>query len=365
MFPYSAGLDYDIYVRTTPPQINAQAGQALMDNFPITGIQADHSSQAQDFTWHGGLHQGFATVGSYTMPNQSYTNGGMPPLHGFETQFVSSSQPSVPYPGPDYWPINSGYQHHVPAGPSTQYNSALTMFPHPMASQTPTPLDAAADVHSSFAPATLNPTAETNSPPVVQGMFGATGQGLVLDATSPSIHPNPTAMPLPAPTSGTATPTSPLSDSESTPNTISPPVVRCMVDNCGKDIAVSKDALHQHLTATHNYPAPHRSRSVVCRWSGCLCTRPSTCRSLNLGTGHGVHIEDITEHVWTAHLNFQDICQKCGDARWVHGFSLQRHMNGCGGRKQARCKWCHQIFRSTVALAGHVELGLCEAAPDG
>jgi hypothetical protein len=287
----------------------------------------------------------------------------MPPPVGFETQVVSSAQPSVRYLGS--WPVNGGNQYYIPARPSTDYNSPFAMPQHHMVSQTPTVHHPVPGMHPLFAPATLTPTAETDSSPMVQGMFGATGQGIALDETTLSIHPYPTTMPPPALVSGTSTPASPLSDSESTPNTIPPPVVRCMVDDCSQDVAVDKLVLRQHLTSTHHYPAPHRSRSVLCRWSGCICTRPSTCRSPNLGAGHGVHIEDITDHIWSAHLSFQDVCGKCGDARWARGYSFQRHTDGCAGRKPARCVGCRQIFTSTAALVGHVELGQCAGVVDG
>jgi hypothetical protein len=291
------------------------------------------------------------------MPNPSYTNGGLPSWSGPTSQFVFDPQLFVPYSGP--WSSNGGYQYHDSAGLSTEYNSHVTMPPLAMISQTRTVPHAAADIHPSFAPATLTPTAETNSSPIMQGVFGATGQGIAFNATAPSFHHCPTAMPLPAPVSGTSTPASPLSDSESTPNIIPPPVVRCMVDNCGQDVAVDKLVLRQHLTTSHHYPSPHRSRSVLCRWSGCVCTRPSTCRFPSLGAGHGVHIEDIADHVWSAHLSFQDVCGKCGDARWARGYSFQRHTSGCDGGKPARCVGCCQIFRSTIALAVHIELRQC------
>jgi hypothetical protein len=328
-----------------------------MDNFSINGVQDDHGSLAQDHAWHRGLLPGYAEESSYTMPSPSYTNGGLPSWSGPRSQFVSDPQLFVPYPGP--WSSNGGYQYRVSVGPSTEHNSHFAMPPLAMILQTQTVPHAAANVHPSFAPATLTPTAEPNSLPILQGIFGATGQGIALDTNILSIRPNPTAMPLLAPVSGTPTPTSSLSDLESTPNIIPPPVVRCMVDNCDQDIAVDKIVLRQHLTTSHHYPTPHRSRSVLCRWSGCLCTRPSTCRSPNLGVGHGVHIEDITDHVWSAHLSFQDVCGKCGDARWARGFSFQRHVRGCAGGKPARCVGCCQIFRSTIALAVHVELGQC------
>jgi hypothetical protein len=335
----------------------------LMLHFPtsyneVPQLQLQPTVGDHAHAWHGTHPQGFDGVdsSSHTMLNMPYTNGGMSASSGYETQFVSNPQPPVFYA--DYWPVNGGY--HIAPGHDSQYNSPLAMSVHPVVSQTPTVYHNIPDTHPlAFASAALPPSSQMNTALTMLDMVGVGGQDVDVNTTTPAIYLYPTAMPLPAPVSGTSTPASPLSDSESTSNTTSPPFVRCMVDNCDQDIAVDKAILHQHLTSAHGYPALHRSRSVLCRWSGCVCTRPSSCRSLNLGAGHGVHIEGITDHIWTAHLNFQDVCGKCGDARWVHGFSLQRHMNTCGGRKQARCKGCRQMFRSTVALAGHIELGQC------
>jgi hypothetical protein len=339
-----------------------------MFDFPIAGggNHADHSQGTQDHAWHGshGSHpQGYVEASSYTMPNPSYTNGGMPPPSGFETQFVSDAYPYVPYLG--YWPVNGGYQYHNPAGPTTEYNSPLAMPSHSVVSQTSAMQRPVRDVQMSSASATFTPLDGTSSTPVEPGITSASDHDIAMGATTDTIYPHSTAMPPPAPVPSTAASTSLLSNSGLVPDVLSPPVVRCMIDSCGQHITVDKDILRQHLTTTHGYPAPQRSRSVLCRWADCHCTRPSTCRSVDLEPGHGVHIEDITEHVWIAHLNFQDVCGKCGNARWVHGFSLQRHENGCGGRKPARCKGCRRIFRSTVALAGHVELGLCVGAIHG
>jgi hypothetical protein len=367
-FLYSAGQHHSTYDdRIVPPMINVdvQDEQAFMSrftfNFPNTGIQADHSPQHH--AWHGS-HGGYGSflpeASSYTMPNQPFTNGGMPPPFGFETQIVSDPQPSVSYPG--YGPVSGGYQYPTPAGTSTEYGSPFAMPQHPMVPQTQTVYHVVPDTHPPFASATSTPVPGTTSAPVVLNMALAPGQDIVIDATIDFVHPHPTETPLPASVPSIAASASPRSSSEPVPEVPSLSVVRCMIDNCRHDIEVDKVILRTHLTNVHGYPAPHRSRSVLCRWSGCICTRPSTCRSPNLGVGHGVHIEDITEHIWTTHLNFQDVCSKCGDARWVHGFSLQRHMSGCAGRKPARCKGCRIVFKSTVALAGHMELGLCEAA---
>jgi hypothetical protein len=364
MFPYFAPHDYDIHdVGTTPIMNNVQGQQTIMFDYPIVGTHADHSQGTQGHAWHGSHLQGYAEASSYTMPNPSYTNGGMPPPSGFETQIVSDTQPYVPYPG--YWTMNGGHQYHTPTGHNTEHDSPLAMPSHPVVSQTSAVQRPVRDTHISSASATCTPLDGMSSTPVEPGMASASDHDIAMGATTDTIYPHSMATPPPAPVPSTAAPASPMSNPEPVPNVPTPPVVRCMIDSCGQHITVDKDVLRQHLTTTHGYPAPQRSRSVLCRWADCRCTRPSTCRSVDLEPGHGVHIEDVTEHVWTSHLNFQNICGKCGDARWVHGFSLQRHTLGCVGRKPARCVGCRRIFRSTVALAGHVELGQCVGAVEG
>jgi hypothetical protein len=347
---------------------NVQDERAFISNFPTAGIHADHSQGTQDHAWHGshGSHlQGYAEIGSHTMSNPSHTNRYVPPQYRFETQFVSDAQPYVPYPG--YWPVNGGYQYQTPAGPNTQHDSPFAMPFHTVVSQTSTVQRSVHDIQMSSASATLTftPLDGTSSTPVETGVASAADQDIAISATTNAIYPHSRTMPAPASVPSPAPPASPMSDPEPVPNVPTPPVVRCRIDSCDQHITVDKDVLRQHLTATHGYPAPQRSRSVLCRWAECRCTRPSTCRSGDLEPGHGVHIEDVTEHIWTSHLNFQNICSKCGDARWVHGFSLQRHTLACAGRKPARCVGCCRIFRSTVALAGHVELGQCVGVVHG
>jgi hypothetical protein len=261
------------------------------------------------------------------------------------THFVSDPGPSVPYPA--YLLINGGY--HASADLTTHYGSPFAMSISPVVSQTPQVYNSAPEEQLPFASTAFTPFHGTNSPPVGLGMVSASVPD---NATTPSIHHiNLSALPQPS--------------SELVPEVPAPPVVRCEMDACRAVIPISKTALRKHLTIAQGYPTQHRSHSVVCRWANCLCTRPSSCRTLNLPLDHGVHgvhVEDITEHIWAAHLNFQDVCSKCGDARWARGFSFQRHTIGCAGRKPARCKECRQIFRSTIALAGHIELGQCEAA---
>jgi hypothetical protein len=329
---------------------------ALMFELPINyneDPQLQRHSAVEDHAhpWGGSLPQGFQYDGPspYTIPGTPHTNLAVSSLHSVDAQFVFNSDPSVSYPA--YSPVHGGY--HIAPSTGGHYDLPFVMSVHPTASRTPWVFHAVPDAQLSPA------TASTTFAPVALNMVPTSGQDIVVDATAPSIYPHPTATPSLAPVSGATTPATPPSASGPVPELPSPPTVRCMVDSCGHNIAVNKTVLRQHLTIAHGYPAPHRSHNAVCRWSGCICTRPSTCRSLNLGIGHGIHVKDIIEHIWHDHLSFQDVCGKCGDARWARGFSFQRHTSVCAGHKPARCVGCCQLFRSTIALAVHVELGEC------
>jgi hypothetical protein len=329
---------------------------ALMFELPINyneDPQLQRHSAVEDHAhpWGGSLPQAFQYDGPspYTIPNTPHTNVGVSSPHGLETQSVWNPPPSVSYPA--YSPVHGGY--HIAPGAGAHYDLPFGMSVHPTASRTTWVYHAVPDAQLPSA------TASATFAPVALSMAPAPGQDLVVDTTAPSMYPHPTATSSLAPVSSTTAVATPLFTPGPVPELPSPPVVRCMIDNCGEEIAIDKAVLHQHFSSTHGYPAPQRSRSVLCRWADCRCTRPRTCRSVGLGTGHGVHIKDIVEHVWHDHLNFQDVCDKCGDARWARGFSFRRHTSVCGGRKPARCVGCYQLFQSTIALAVHVELGEC------
>jgi hypothetical protein len=300
--------------------------------------------------WGGGLPQGFQHDGPspYMIPDTPHTNLGVSSLHSVDAQFVFNHDPLVSYPA--YLPVHGGY--HIAPSPGGHYDLPFVTSVHPMALRTPW-------VFHAIPSAQLSPaTVSAFFAPVALNMAPTSGQDIVVGTTAPSIHPHPTTMSSLAPVSSTAAAT-PLFAAGPVPELPSPPNVRCIINNCRHEIALDKTILRQHLAIAHGYATPHRSQSVLCRWSGCLCTRPSTCRSCSLRTDHGVHIKDIVEHVWHDQLNFQDVCGKCGDARWACGFSSQQHTSACGGRKLARCVGCCQLFRSTIALAVHVELGEC------
>jgi hypothetical protein len=137
---------------------------------------------------------------------------------------------------------------------------------------------------------------------------------------------------------------------------VNEPTVRCRIDDCMHNIPLVKSSIRQHLLAVHSYEAYRHGTSVHCRWEDCRCTKT---RCSNRDLGHSVHAQDITEHVWHAHLNFHEICSKCGDARWVHPYARSRHESKCTGPKPARCKRCLIEFPSIVALEAHIMLYQC------
>jgi hypothetical protein len=182
-----------------------------------------------------------------------------------------------------------------------------------------------------------------------------TPYGLWNAVTSTTVSSQTTASPAPA-----STRSSPSSASGH-------PTFTCLIDQCGVDLPVDISTLKAHLGLFHGYPALRRGQALECRWSGCTCKRTG-CKGRNPEHpkrhdhghhSHGVHGEDIVGHIWEQHLNFQDPCPKCGEARWSYGFSKSRHEKACPGRKQARCRRCCVLFESEAALAGHVELRLC------
>jgi hypothetical protein len=134
------------------------------------------------------------------------------------------------------------------------------------------------------------------------------------------------------------------------------PTARCKVDGCEQNIPLSKPCIRQHLIFAHGYEAYQRGASADCRWEGCCCTK-KTC--IRRGLVHGVHVEDITEHVWHSHLNFHEVCSRCGEARWVHPYARSRHESKCTGPRPARCKACLIEFSSAVALECHIMWQQC------
>jgi hypothetical protein len=143
------------------------------------------------------------------------------------------------------------------------------------------------------------------------------------------------------------------------------PTFRCEIPNCGVEVVVDKRQILIHLLTAHNYPRPSRGQSVSCLWPDCKCKKQGAdgqqCRGRIVG--HASHAEDIVDHIWETHLGFQEVCPKCGDARWGCTFSKGRHEKTCEGRRRVRCRYCLEIFPSRIAFAGHLELKQCPKLP--
>jgi hypothetical protein len=166
---------------------------------------------------------------------------------------------------------------------------------------------------------------------------------------------------------------------------LSPPSFRCQMDICNDVVLpVERDnsCLIFHLMFEHDYL--RTEDDTTCRWwdYGLTSTAASTSRHRPAAsTLHpaqdpqradirlierclwqgGDH--DILAHVVNSHLNFVDLCSKCGYGPFSRKSSRDRHESGCQGRVPARCRDCLREFPSIVSLGGHAELGLCRPMP--
>lgn len=122
--------------------------------------------------------------------------------------------------------------------------------------------------------------------------------------------------------------------------------------------------LQWHLDIVHGYP-PNQSTSVGCLCTGCHCSKqgPNGDKCPLHQPGHAWHGNNIIEHICKDHLDFQDVCYKCGETGFKNAFSYNRHIRNCAGRTPSRCRVCLQEYPSKVALGGHMELGLCTGPP--
>jgi hypothetical protein len=156
-----------------------------------------------------------------------------------------------------------------------------------------------------------------------------------------------------------------LSPSHFVPSVRIAPTFHCEIPNCGIEVIVDKRELLIHLLRVHDYPYPTPSQSVSCPWPDCKCKKQGKDGLLCRGrpAGHASHAEDIVDHIWETHLGFQDMCSKCGDARWGCAFSIGRHEKSCEGRQPMRCRHCLEMFPSRIACVGHLELKLCPKLP--
>jgi hypothetical protein len=166
---------------------------------------------------------------------------------------------------------------------------------------------------------------------------------------------------------------------------LSSPSVRCQMDTCNDVVLpVERDnsCLIFHLMYEHEYLTTEEDTS--CRWwdYGLTSASASTSRH-RLTTPSLHHAQDpqradlraiqrcpwrggdhqILSHVISSHLNFVDLCSRCGYGPFSRKSSRDRHESGCQGRVPARCRDCLREFPSIVALGGHAELGLCRPMP--
>jgi hypothetical protein len=236
-----------------------------------------------------------------------------------------------------------------------------------------------ADLSSATPPSNVSHSEYPSSPYGFASLSGFGCSPPLADTSNPHYHGAHqverinSAVVVPSPAAGypsTAIPTSTAVDAHPSPtlerSTRPIPTFRCEMPDCGADVAVDKKALLIHLLTVHDYPPTRRGQSVYCLWPGCFCKKQGAdgTRCKGRDPGHMSHAEDIVEHIWDAHLDFQDVCPKCGDAGWTHAFSKGRHEKACDGKRQpARCRACRVVFRSTVAFAGHLELELCPGSP--
>jgi hypothetical protein len=93
-----------------------------------------------------------------------------------------------------------------------------------------------------------------------------------------------------------------------------------------------------------------------CPFHGCCCSR--NCRGR--GPRHAWHGQNIIRHIFDHHLDFEDVCPKCGRGKFANSFSFNRHVDfSCRGRSVARCTICWNLFPSETALSYHSEFDHC------
>jgi hypothetical protein len=163
---------------------------------------------------------------------------------------------------------------------------------------------------------------------------------------------------------------------------LSLPSFRCQMDICN-DVVLplerDRSCLIFHLMYDHNYLMTEDD--TMCRWwdYGSTSTSSSTSRqrsatpSLHRAQNPDIRVMErcswrggglsLLAHVVNSHLNFVDLCSKCGYGPFSRKSSRDRHESGCQGRVPARCRDCLREFPSIVALGGHAELGLCRPMP--
>jgi hypothetical protein len=140
---------------------------------------------------------------------------------------------------------------------------------------------------------------------------------------------------------------------------------RCTIAGCNAVVDVG--LVYLHLCIIHDYPFDCAIVETTCLCAGCRCSKQAPGRNGCPGRGvnHPWHGKDIISHIWKTHLDFRDVCHKCGEAGFTNTFTYNRHADSCAGRTPSRCRICWVEFPSKVALGGHVELGQCLGPPVG
>jgi hypothetical protein len=138
----------------------------------------------------------------------------------------------------------------------------------------------------------------------------------------------------------------------------------CTLSGCAAFVPLDVDGTHlcAHLLE-HGYQLGRHLTSCGC--IGCLCPKqgPNGTQCAGRAPGHAWHGTNMVKHVVQQHLNFEDVCPKCGNGGFANTYSYNRHVYQCPGRTLARCRVCLVEFPSIVALGGHRELGLCMGGP--
>jgi hypothetical protein len=162
------------------------------------------------------------------------------------------------------------------------------------------------------------------------------------------------------------------------PPSLSDPSMSCGIDGCVATLPVERDraSLAFHLLFEHGYLLG--DVQTVCRWQAGGGKSSSSTSNFKLKSTSNAHSlvglqpngivqpcqwhgkgAKLLDHIVNSHLNFVDLCSKCGSGPFSRKSSLDRHEVGCQGRVPARCRDCLREFPSIVALGGHAELGLC------
>jgi hypothetical protein len=145
---------------------------------------------------------------------------------------------------------------------------------------------------------------------------------------------------------------------------IPPPYLVCQIAGCNAPLVfIDRDfaALAFHLIFEHGYLP---GIEYTCGWNGCQCSKSPGCREDHqTGNLHSWRGLNMLDHVVKAHLDFVDVCSKCGTGPFSRKSSRDRHEASCRrGLVQARFRSCLQVFSSIIMLGAHGGFGQCRLA---